>query len=103
MISYHEADIAWCRTIKSELETLEFKVHMNDVDIITEEDNNLDSMAKSIEDCLCFLMCVSDLYQECTQGRAEAEYAFSQGKPIIPLIMQKDYKASGWLGTLLIF
>ena len=59
---------------------------------------NQDKMAKGIEDCLCVLMCVSDLYKECGQCRAEAEYAFNIGKPIVPLIMQKDFKSSGWVG-----
>lgn len=98
IISYHDYDRVLCRQIKCELEGLNFKVCMNDVDLKNPQ-SNLDNMAKSIEECLCFLMCVSDLYQDCPVGRAEAEYAFSRGKPIIPLIMQKDYKPSGWLGT----
>lgn len=61
---------------------------------------NLDKMAKGIEDSLCVLMCVSDMYKECGQCRAEAEYAFNIGKPIVPLIMQKGFKSSGWIGKL---
>ena len=61
---------------------------------------NLDAMSNRIESCLCMLMCVSDEYKEDVQGRAEAEYAFQIGKPIIPVIMQKDYKPSGWLGNI---
>ena len=30
----------------------------------------------------------------------EAEYAFALKKPIIPLMMEKKYKANGWLGFL---
>ena len=32
---------------------------------------------------------------------SEAEYAFEQGKRIIPLKLQKDYKPDGWLGFIL--
>ena len=31
----------------------------------------------------------------------EAEYAFQQGKTIIPLKMEKGYRADGWLGLLI--
>ena len=31
----------------------------------------------------------------------EAEYAFQQGRAIIPLKMEKEYKADGWLGLLI--
>jgi len=30
----------------------------------------------------------------------EAEYAFNQGKPIVPLRLQSGYKPDGWLGLL---
>ena len=33
--------------------------------------------------------------------RAEAEYAFNLRKPIIPLILQKNYMPDGWLGIIL--
>lgn len=33
--------------------------------------------------------------------RAEAEYAFNLRKPIVPLIMQKNYVPDGWLGLIL--
>lgn len=31
---------------------------------------------------------------------AEAEYAFNLRKPIVPLMMQRDYKPDGWLGFI---
>ena len=31
---------------------------------------------------------------------SEAEYAFALQKPIIPLLMEKNYKPDGWLGIL---
>lgn len=32
---------------------------------------------------------------------AEAEYAYSQKKEIVPLLMQTGYKATGWLGAMI--
>lgn len=39
---------------------------------------------------------MTEKYKQSTNCRAEAEYAFQLGRPIIPLIMQKDYKPDGW-------
>ena len=39
---------------------------------------------------------MTEKYKQSTPCRAEAEYAFQLNKPIIPLIMQKDYKPDGW-------
>ncbi len=58
-------------------------------------------MAKAVEESVGVLMCMTENYKQSSNCRAEAEYAFSLGKPIIPLIMQKGYKADGWLGIIL--
>ncbi len=58
-------------------------------------------MARAVEDSLGVLICMTENYKQSTNCRAEAEYAFNLGKPIIPLIMQKGYKADGWLGIIL--
>jgi hypothetical protein len=44
---------------------------------------------------------MTELYKESPNCRAEAEYAFQLNKPIIPLYMQANYKANGWLGIIL--
>lgn len=99
MISYFYSDMKLCCSIKAELEKLKFKVWMDERNLNERKAGiKLDTMADGVENCLCMLMCVSDQYKDDTQGRAEAEYAFLLGKPIIPLIMQRDYKPSGWLG-----
>ena len=35
-------------------------------------------------------------YKQSVNCRAEAEYAFSRNKPIVPLIMEKGYMPDGW-------
>ena len=34
-------------------------------------------------------------------GFSESEYAYKLAKPIVPLLMERDYKPDGWLGALL--
>lgn len=38
------------------------------------------------------------LLQAC---RTEAEYAFQQRKKIVPILMERGYNATGWLGALI--
>ena len=40
----------------------------------------------------------SDTHKICFNLSAEANYAFKLGKPIIPIKVDKDYDADGWLG-----
>ena len=44
-------------------------------------------------------MCMTEKYKQSPNCRAEAEYAFKLGVPIIPLIGQEGYMPDGWLGT----
>merc|ERR1712003_442267 len=48
-----------------------------------------------------FIMCVSGAYKESYNCRLEAEYACQMKKQIIPVMMQENYKANGWLGIML--
>jgi len=58
-------------------------------------------MASAVENSLCVLFCVTKKYKESNFCRLEAEYALQQKKPFIPLIMERGYKADGWLGILI--
>ena len=44
---------------------------------------------------------VTEKYKESANCRMEANYAHQQELDMIPLMMQKDYKANGWLGLIL--
>ncbi|CAF4070923.1 unnamed protein product, partial [Rotaria sp. Silwood1] len=46
------------------------------------------------------LICMSSNYKKSTNCKAEAEYAFNRKSKIIPLIVEPQYKADGWLGFL---
>ena len=64
--------------------------------IWTNEEESLEKMSNAFENSVCVLVCMSEKYKQSSACRAEAEYAFQLGQPIIPLIMEKDYKPDGW-------
>ena len=63
--------------------------------------STLEAMAKAVEDSAAVLVCVSKRYKESQACRTEAEYAFQQRKKIVPVLMEADYKPTGWLGALM--
>jgi uncharacterized protein YqkB len=89
MISYNRDSRDLCLKIKSELESQNLKVWIDTESI---SGSSLESMALAIENSFCVLMCMTEKYKQSPNCRAEAEYAFTLNKSIIPLIMQKDYK-----------
>ena len=96
MISYNRECRELCLKIKEELEKLNYKVW---IDVESIHGSSLESMANAIENSMCVLICMTEKYKQSSNCRAEAEYAFSINKPIIPLIMQSNYQPSGWLGN----
>ncbi|CAF5196558.1 unnamed protein product, partial [Rotaria sp. Silwood1] len=60
----------------------------------------IECMAEAIEQSRFVLICMSSNYKKSTNCKAEAEYAFNRKSKIIPLIVEPQYKADGWLGFL---
>ena len=58
-------------------------------------------MAQAIEKSICVLVCVAEKYKESNFCRLEAEYLTQKNKPFIPILMEKGYRADGWLGIIL--
>lgn len=98
MISYSKVHRDVCLSIKKELEKMGHKVW---IDVQNISGSSLGSMAEAIEDSFCVIMTMSENYKQSPNCRAEAEYAFQLKKPIVPLILQKNYKPDGWLGIIL--
>lgn len=71
------------------------------LDIDAMKGSTVDAMAQAVEDSALLIMTVSDKYKESANCRLEAQYALQLGKPIVFLMMQKDYRPSGWLGLLM--
>lgn len=98
MISYNRDSRDLCLKIKKDLEKVGHKIW---IDVESIHGSSLEAMAKAIEESKCVLMCMTEKYKLSSNCRAEAEYAFQLNKPIIPLIMQQNYKPDGWLGIIL--
>eukprot|EP00048_Salpingoeca_helianthica_P016742 m.233989 g.233989 ORF g.233989 m.233989 type:complete len:689 (+) comp19376_c0_seq1:75-2141(+) len=60
-----------------------------------------DAMAQAVEDAAVLIVTVSEKYKVSPNCRLEAQYALQLKKPIIFLMMQKDYQPTGWLGLML--
>ena len=89
MISYERDYRDTCMKMKSELEKMGYSIWTN-------EEDDLEKMANTIENSVCVLVCMSEKYKKSSSCRAEAEYAFQLGLPVIPIIIQDDYKPDGW-------
>ena len=61
----------------------------------------MDAMSDAIDGAAVVLFAVSLAYKESANCRLEAQYAMQSDKNMIPLMVQKDYKAKGWLGLVL--
>jgi len=58
-------------------------------------------MSEAIEHAEVFVYGVSLKYKESINCRMEANYAFQSELDMIPLMVEKDYVAKGWLGLIL--
>ncbi|XP_002733107.1 uncharacterized protein LOC100368265 [Saccoglossus kowalevskii] len=63
--------------------------------------STLQAMADAVEKASVVLVCVSQKYKDSPNCRVEAEYAFQQRKEIIPLLVDENYKPTGWLGAII--
>ena len=97
MISYQWDAQKVLVEVKNKLQASGYRVWM---DLEQMGGSTLDTMAKAVEDAAVVLVCVSQRYKESLNCRSEAEYAYQLRKDIIPLMMQRNYQADGWLGML---
>ena len=97
MISYQWDAQEVLVEVKNKLQASGYRVWM---DLEQMGGSTLEAMAKAVEDAAVVLVCVSQRYKESPNCRSEAEYAYQLRKDIIPLMMQRNYQADGWLGML---
>ncbi len=57
----------------------------------------MDAMAQAIERSRIVIICISEEYRKSNYCRAEAHYTFQREQKIVPVVLQKHYKADGWL------
>jgi len=97
MISYQWSHQPIMLKVRDKLQEEGFTVW---IDLDEMKGSTLEAMANAVEDAYLILITVSSNYKASANTRSEAEYAFQLKKPIIPLMMERDYKADGWLGFI---
>lgn len=97
MISYQWDAQEVLVEVKNKLQASGYRVWM---DLEQMGGSTLEAMAKAVENAAVVLVCLSQRYKESPNCRSEAEYAYQLRKDIIPLMMQRNYMADGWLGML---
>ncbi|XP_070553260.1 uncharacterized protein [Ptychodera flava] len=97
MISYNWHVQERMIKVKTKLQAAGYNVWM---DIEKMGGNILEAMADAVELADVVLICVSEKYKNSNSCRSEAEYTYKLKKPFIPIQVQKDYSADGWLGVL---
>ncbi|XP_070537112.1 uncharacterized protein [Ptychodera flava] len=98
MISYQWDVQKLMIKVKKQLEQNGFNVWM---DLDQMGGSTLQAMADAVENAAVVLVCLSQKYKDSPNCRVEAEYAFQQRKEVIPLMVEENYKATGWLGAIL--
>jgi len=98
MISYNWGSQPVVVQLVQNLKSRGYKVW---IDLEQMSGSTLEAMAQAIEESDLILMGVTEKYRLSATCRIEGEYSFSLKKPIIPLMMQDNYKPTGWLGALL--
>lgn len=86
------------KTIKELLNTRNVKCWM-DIDGGMKADI-YDSMAGGVQGAACLLCFMTQAYQDSANCKLELKFAQQSGVPIIPVMMQANFKASGWLAIL---
>jgi hypothetical protein len=97
MISYNSKSREICLEIKKYLEHDGYNVW---IDVESMFGSSLESMATAIDNSFCILVCATEKYKESNNCRLEAEYIIQQKKNFIPLILEKNWKFSGWLAMM---
>ena len=97
MISYCWAQKELCHKINDRLEKDGFSVWLDRDEM---HGSIVEAMAEAIEKSRFILICMSSNYKKSPNCKAEAEYAFSKKSKIVPLIVEANYQADGWLGFL---
>ncbi|XP_061193413.1 uncharacterized protein LOC133201641 [Saccostrea echinata] len=97
MISYSREQRPLLLRVKDEITKAGFTVWM---DIEQMRDNVYDRMAEAIQNASVVLISMSYSYQRSEYCRREAAYASSLKKARIPLLVDPEYVAEGWLALM---
>ena len=59
-----------------------------------------DSMAEGVQGAACVICFMTPAYQDSANCKLELKFAQQSGVPIIPVMVQKNWRASDWLGII---
>ncbi|PAA90010.1 hypothetical protein BOX15_Mlig002835g1, partial [Macrostomum lignano] len=99
MISYQHESKETVARIRDQLKQHRIKVWIDYEQM--KDGSTLEAMAEAVENSSIVLMCMSRKYKDSNNCRLEAEYAHRNSKKLIPLLMERGYKPTGWLGIIL--
>ncbi|CAF1239048.1 unnamed protein product [Adineta steineri] len=97
MISYCWAQKPLCHKVNDRLEKDGYNVWLDRDEM---HGSIIERMAEAIENSRFVLICMSSNYKNSVNCKAEAEYAFNRKSKIVPLMVEANYRADGWLGFL---
>jgi hypothetical protein len=98
MISYCWAQQDLVKRIRADLDVRGYKVWF---DLEQMAGSTVVAMAEAIDGAYAVVYGISLAYKESQNCRMEALYAHQQQLPMVPMMLQENYKAKGWLGMLL--
>jgi hypothetical protein len=62
--------------------------------------NIYDSMAEGVQNACCVVCFMAGAYEASENCRLELQFAKQTGVPIVPVLIEASYKATGWLGIV---
>eukprot|EP00057_Strongylocentrotus_purpuratus_P017973 XP_011672447.1 PREDICTED: uncharacterized protein LOC105442224 [Strongylocentrotus purpuratus] len=85
------------REFKKQLRKRGYNVWMDEDHMMGDK---IGAMAEAVENADMIIACITRGYQDSQDCRTEASYAYECKKKIIPVKVNNDFKASGWLGGI---
>jgi len=58
-------------------------------------------MAEGVENAACILCFIDQAYQDSANCQSELKFAKQCGVPLVPIMMESNWRATGWLGIVL--
>jgi len=98
MLSYQWDDQVTIVKIKEALTLAGYNVWL---DVEQMGGSTLQAMADAVDGSVVVCVAASSKYAASANCRLEGEYALTQRKTIVPFMMEKGYRPSGWLGMLM--
>eukprot|EP01047_Picozoa_sp_COSAG01_P005801 COSAG01_NODE_202_length_22130_cov_167.927239_21_plen_2422_part_01 len=71
------------------------------IDVEKMQGSTVEAMADAVEGAAVMCYGVSRAYKESANCRLEAQYAYQREKDMVPLMVEEEYRADGWLGMLM--